>query len=421
MTTAADVPQNAPASPVAPPTNAAAKTPTVFVPPKPTHPMLLPVPHKYSMLRALRLGPTANLPPTVCDLTQPALQLPLPVALGDNPLLRPIGEVLIRAIPDCETLGFCLGKTGETNINDWKESAQTAAVSVATSTKKTVAAQTGDPDPQPHGRCCESSYLLVWGLHPETQAEVGRTLILRVLGVLDELELFYSLCENDPELAWVAAKRAACVARSPTVFEDLVKVLLVCKTGRRKAATHCQNLCNSFGYRTLLNRLTFPLPQQIVLGGDTLLRPEMGLGSLAKTVLALAERCALGQPSPETLLRTGPSLMQAFLRGPGTDLDDLLGEEIQWQQRIRDLLLALPGFGVAEVPIMMRLLGLHDTPEVSAQALRAFAKRFPRRKVGKTAETLDQIHRRMEKRLAGFLVYRGLAQSLLMFPSEPSE
>lgn len=330
----------------------------------PKHPHLLAIPSGFSLAQALRISPIGLLPPLIFDPTQPALQAVIPVSDGPSATPYPIQEVLIRGVPGHDAL-------------------------------------------------------LVYGLErgPHTEAVLDR--VRWMLGLDDDLFLFYHLCERDPELAWVSEQHAAHVLRSPTVFEDLVKTLVV--TQKSKIARQiCQTLCDAFGSPTMLARLAFPTEQQLAQVPESMLTKDLNLGTLGTMIHRLATACAAGQPHPETLRRVRPSISQALADDDEELFDDLVVEELAWQERVAELLLTLPGFGVKAVPKMMRLLGCFDMIELHHSAMQAFAKRYPQKRKSKEAETAADLTNRLLKRLDGFAIYRSLAQSILLLPDERS-
>jgi len=325
-------------------------------------PHLLAIPTGFSLAQAIRISPIGLLPPLLYDPVQPAMQAVIPIAHGPSAAPRPLQEVLIRGVPGHDAL-------------------------------------------------------LIYGLGegPHVEPVLGR--VRWMLGLDDDLFLFYHLCSRDRDLAWVAEQHAAHVLRSPTVFEDLVKTLVVTQKAKQAHAI-CQTLCDAFGSPTMLSRLAFPTEQQLALATEDMLAKELGLGSLGTMIHRLARRCADGQPHPETLRRHRPSISQALADDDEELFDDLVVEELHWQERVAELLLTLPGFGVRAVPKMLRLLGCFDLIELHHSAMQTFAKRYPKRRKTAESETAAEMTDRLLKRLDGFAIYRSLAQSILLLPPE---
>ncbi len=335
---------------------------TFVTPPplEPKQPQLLAIPTGFLLSQAIAVSPIGVLPPAIYDPSQPALQTAIPLPQDREAEDCPVQEVLVRGVPGHDAL-------------------------------------------------------LVYGARPGEMAEAVLSRVSWMLGLDDDLLLFYHLCERDRDLAWVSEQKAAHVLRSPTVFEDLAKTLIVTQNAKQ-APEICQKLCTAFGSPTMLLRRSFPTEMAIANATESQLRDELGLKSLGTMLYRLAERCAAGQPHPETLRRVRPSISQALAEEDEGLFDDLVVEELYWQERVAELLLTLPGFGVRAVPKMMRLLGCFDLIELHRSATAAFAKRYPRRRKSAQAETAEELTDRLLKRLDGFAIYRSLAQSLLLLP-----
>lgn len=259
------------------------------------------------------------------------------------------------------------------------------------------------------------SVLLMYGLHKGPRSELAEERVRWMLGLEEDLTLFHHLCERDRDLSWVAEQKVGRMLRSPSVFEDLVKVLITTQRPKQARAI-CGLLCRTFGRPTRWSGCSFPEPQDIAQAQPQQLKVELALGSLGHQIWQLAVLCAEGRPEPETMKRVAPSLSQALCSEDESLFDDLVAEELAWQERLCDLLLTLPGFGVRSVPKMMRMLGCYDLIEVHHSAVRAFAKHNPPKRKPKEPETSHEVMERMHKRLDGFGVYRSLAQSLLLLP-----
>ena len=358
----------------------------VAPPLEPKDPIVVPTPPGFRFAPCVSLSPIGVLPPLVYEPTQHAMQIALPSKLMGNFELFPCAEVLVHEVPD-------------------------------------------------------QSALLVYGMWPGPVADSAIDKVKWMLGIEEDLGLFHHLCERDRDLKWVAEHKVGRMLRSPTVFEDLVKIVIV--TQRRKQAREiCEKLCTAFGPPTMLARHGFPEASKLASAKMSELVDDLGLGPLGKMIWKLSVCCAEGHPSPETLRRVRPSVTAALCADDEALFDDLVGEELAWQERLTDLLLTLPGFGIRAVPPMLRLLGCHDLVELHHAALTMFAKRYPpRRKNKKKAtshgpeqghdhahghdhdhegECSQEVVERMLKRLNGFAIYRSLAQSLLLLPPERS-
>ncbi|MCC7075596.1 MAG: Fe-S cluster assembly protein HesB [Acidimicrobiia bacterium] len=161
------------------------------------------------------------------------------------------------------------------------------------------------------------------------QAEVARCLNFDV-----DLTGFYEMCtrtpgRGEPDLAWVPLTGAGRLLRSPTVFEDLVK--MVCTTNCSWSLTErmVSGLVDMGGDR-------FPTPAVIAEAGGAGLR-DMSFGYRAEAVAAIATAVAEGRVEPEAWL--DPDL-------PGA--------------AIRDLIRALPGCGPYVADNVAKLCGHFD-------------------------------------------------------------
>lgn len=335
---------------------------------EPKEPLVLATPPGFALAPCVALSPIGILPPLCYEPIQGVLQVALPSSLGSvqsaglpgfQPAI-PNREVLLHSVP-------------------------------------------GEPA------------LLMFGLAKGPLADAAIETVRWMLGLDEDLSLFHHLCTTDRELGWVAEQKAGRMLRSATVFEDLVKVLI---TTQRPKQAHviCERLCQAFGPITMLSRPAFPEPQHLASARPDELQDDLQLGSLGHQIWQLAVLCAEGRPAPQTLKRQAPSLSAALCADDEALFDDLVGEELAWQERLTDLLLTLPGFGVRSVPKMMRLLGCYDLVEVHHHAVRAFAKQYPPRRKSKEPESNHDVMERLFKRLDGFGVYRSLAQSLLLLP-----
>src|SRR5256714_6754717 len=77
----------------------------------------------------------------------------------------------------------------------------------------------------------------------------------------DDLKSFYDATNADPDFAWIAQQGAGRLLRSPTVFEDLVK--MICTTNCSWALTEkmVTALVNELGTASGDGRKTFPTAQ----------------------------------------------------------------------------------------------------------------------------------------------------------------
>jgi len=139
-----------------------------------------------------------------------------------------------------------------------------------------------------------------------------------------------------PDLRWAAARGAGRLLRSPTVFEDLVKMLCTtnCSWALTRAAT--RNLVERLGAPAPLGGRAFPAPAALAERPERFFRETIRIGYRAPYLRAIARQVALGRLDVEAW------------RDPALPEEEL-------QRRIR----ALPGFGPYATEGLLRLLGRH--------------------------------------------------------------
>jgi len=124
----------------------------------------------------------------------------------------------------------------------------------------------------------------------------------------DDLQHFYQIVANEPEFAWIAAQGAGRLLRSPTVFEDLVK--MICTTNCSWALTEKMVTClvNELGTPADGNRKSFPSPAVMAQQSSDFYRDRVRSGYRASYLKALAQRVATGELDVEGWLSSKASL-----------------------------------------------------------------------------------------------------------------
>src|SRR6476619_2469638 len=87
--------------------------------------------------------------------------------------------------------------------------------------------------------------------------------VRHMLRLDDNLEQFYSTTKGDSDFGWIAVQGAGRLLRSPTVFEDLVK--MICTTNCSWALTlkMVHGMVNNLGRETDDGRRSFPKPDAL--------------------------------------------------------------------------------------------------------------------------------------------------------------
>jgi N-glycosylase/DNA lyase len=110
---------------------------------------------------------------------------------------------------------------------------------------------------------------------------------------------FHSEARRHPEFRWVSRSGAGRLLRSPTVFEDTVKMM--CTTNCTWALTTLMvtNLVEAYGEKADGDAFAFPLPERIAGSSERVLRKSIKAGYRSPFLLELAEKTASGQINPE--------------------------------------------------------------------------------------------------------------------------
>ena len=138
-------------------------------------------------------------------------------------------------------------------------------------------------------------------LSPSDRIAVRRV-VSRCFRLGDDLSPFHRAVASDPAYAWIAERRAGRLLRSPTVFEDLVK--MICTTNCSWALTTAmvRNLCNGLGRSFGGQRRAFPSPGAIAASSEAFLRKRVKAGYRASYLLELARSVDSGKIDPERWL-----------------------------------------------------------------------------------------------------------------------
>jgi len=135
-------------------------------------------------------------------------------------------------------------------------------------------------------------------LSPSDRIAVHR-IVSRCFRLGDDLGPFHRSVASEPAYRWIADRRAGRLLRSPTVFEDLVK--MICTTNCSWALTTAmvRNLCNSLGRSFDGTRRAFPSARAIAASSEAFLRARVKAGYRASYLLELARSVDSGRLDPE--------------------------------------------------------------------------------------------------------------------------
>jgi N-glycosylase/DNA lyase len=123
-----------------------------------------------------------------------------------------------------------------------------------------------------------------------------------ILRLDDDLQNFYLLTGSDPEFAWIGEQGAGRLLRSPTVFEDLLK--MICTTNCSWALTlkMVTGLVENLGRETNDGRKSFPNAEAMAAMPIKFFVDQVRAGYRAPYLKELAERVASGELNVEECL-----------------------------------------------------------------------------------------------------------------------
>jgi 3-methyladenine DNA glycosylase/8-oxoguanine DNA glycosylase len=176
-------------------------------------------------------------------------------------------------------------------------------------------------------------------------AEALSATVRHVLHMDDDLSEFYELAAADPDLSWVA-RGAGRMIRSPTVFEEVVRI--ICTTNCSWAATTrmLTALVEHLGERAPgapadgWRGRAFPTPEAMAAAGERFYRDELRAGYRGPYLLTLSRSVAEGTLDLESFARTGR--------------EELSDDEMEARLR------TLPGVGPYAAAHVMLLLGRYS-------------------------------------------------------------
>ncbi|HLT38607.1 MAG TPA: Fe-S cluster assembly protein HesB, partial [Enhygromyxa sp.] len=150
-------------------------------------------------------------------------------------------------------------------------------------------------------------------------------------------ERFWARCAAKPRLRWVGERGAGRLMRSPTLFEDLLKLLMTTNCAWSNTKSMVARTTEALGRRGPTGSSAFPSAATCAAVSEQFWRDEVRAGYRAPHCRALAEGFASGSLTTERFC------------DPELSTDEL-----------RARLLALPGFGPYAAGQALRLLGRYD-------------------------------------------------------------
>ena len=202
--------------------------------------------------------------------------------------------------------------------------------------------------------------------------------VRHMLRLDDDMSQFYDSVARDSDFSWIATAGAGRMMRSPTVFEDLVK--MICTTNCSWALTDkmVNGLVDALGRESNDGRRTFPTPEGMASMPEKFYRDEVRAGYRAPYLKELAERITSGE----------------------IDVESWLSSELPTAELKREMK-RVKGVGDYAAENMLKLVGRYD-----GLALDSWVRgKFARMRNGARKTSDKKIHRYYSR----FGEWRGLA------------
>lgn len=184
-----------------------------------------------------------------------------------------------------------------------------------------------------------------------TEQERIKNIVRSMLRMDEQLSEFYSLCRTIPHLRWVPKRKAGRILRSPTVFEDVVKMMFTTNCSWALTKIQTANLTAKLGARIAEGVHAFPSPDAIAKKSERWLRSEISCGYRAPYLLKLCKELANGTIELEPLKHSS-----------------LPTEELYWKLR------SLKGIGHYAAGNILKLLGRYDYLGIDSWVRTRFAE-----------------------------------------------
>lgn len=128
--------------------------------------------------------------------------------------------------------------------------------------------------------------------------------VRHMLRLDDDIDAFYRLLADDMEFNWIPTQGAGRLLRSPTVFEDLVK--MICTTNCSWALTEkmVTGLVENLGRESASGLRTFPTPEAMALMPVKFYVNEVRAGYRSEYLKEVADRVASGELNVEAWLHS---------------------------------------------------------------------------------------------------------------------
>jgi N-glycosylase/DNA lyase len=120
----------------------------------------------------------------------------------------------------------------------------------------------------------------------------------------DNMDEFYQLLAEDNDFSWIPAQGAGRLLRSPTVFEDLVKMICTTNCSWSLTKKMVTGLVENLGRESTGGLRTFPTPEAMALMPVKFYVNEVRAGYRSEYLKQLADRVASGELEVESWFKS---------------------------------------------------------------------------------------------------------------------
>lgn len=200
---------------------------------------------------------------------------------------------------------------------------------------------------------------------PEAPRAAVEAQVRAMLRLDEDLSAFYDLADADPKVAWARRRGAGRLLRAPTVFEDVIKMLLTTNCSWSLTRVMVGRLVEKLGEPSPSGARAFPTPEAMAKKTEKFYRDQIRSGYRAPHLMKIARDQASGRIDLESL-RSEPDA-----------------------EKLHDTLLELPGIGPYAADNLLRLLGGYGYLGLDSWCRARLKKLYPRaRDPDKLAERL---------------------------------
>jgi len=171
----------------------------------------------------------------------------------------------------------------------------------------------------------------------KTEKEKIKNIVRSMLRIEERLDEFYQLCKKEKHLRWVPKRRAGRILRSPTAFEDIVKMMFTTNCSWSLTKIMTGHLTRKLGIKTGDGTFSFPAPETIAKKSEKWLRKEISCGYRAPYLLRLCRDISNKKINVESFRNS-----------------ELPTEELYWQLR------SIKGIGHYAAGNILKLIGRYD-------------------------------------------------------------